>query len=269
LHRQRNDQRFEVVLADSSNDGTCELIREEYSWVNLIRLDKQTYPGPARNAAVNASQGEILAFVDADCTVPLDWIDRIIANHKSGEMVVGGAVLNGTPGSYTGTADYLTEFSAYMPHLPPSARRIIPTCNLSLSRAVFEAAGRFEDVNTGEDTLLCHRILELGYTIRFDPSIKIFHHNRVILNQYLINQLSLGFGSASVRRVVPMVGGVLLKHVLMQICIPFIKMVLIGRRTAIAGIRSFLNFLFHAPLIFVGCCFYAVGFARGARAHIR
>jgi hypothetical protein len=213
--------------------------------------------------------------VDADCTAAPDWIDRIVFNHKSGEMVVGGAVINGTPDSYTGTAEYLTEFSEYMPQLPQRTCRLIPTCNLSLRREVFETAGRFEKLNSGEDlitsedTLLCHRILELGYKIRFDPSIKIYHHNRVILNQYLANQLSLGIGAASVRRVVPMVGAIFLKHVSLQIFIPFIKMILIGRRTAIAGIRSFLNFLFHAPLIFVGCCFYAIGFARGARAHIR
>jgi hypothetical protein len=35
-----------------------------------------------------------------------------------------------------------------------------------------------------------------------------------------------------------------------------------------AGAGNFLNFLFHAPLIFTGCCFYTVGFARGARVHI-
>jgi hypothetical protein len=65
-----------------------------------------------------------------------------------------------------------------------------------------------------------------------------------------------------------MVGTILLKHISLQIFIPFIKMLLIGRRAAIAGGRSFLNFLFHAPLIFTGCCFYAVGFVRGARVHI-
>jgi GT2 family glycosyltransferase len=176
--------------------------------------------------------------------------------------------MNGTPGSYTGTAEYIAEFSEYMPQFPPRFSRMIPTCNLSVRREVFEAVGRFEEVNTAEDTLFCHRITELGYKIRFDPSIRISHHNRVILNKFLANQLNLGYGSAIVRRTVPMVGTILLKHISLQIFIPFIKMLLIGRRAAVAGAGNFLNFLFHAPLIFTGCCFYTVGFARGARVHI-
>lgn len=274
LRAQRVDYSYEVVLADSSNDGTWEIIREEYPWVKVIRLDKQTYPGPSRNVAVAASQGEILAFVDTDCTVTPDWLNCIVAKHKSGEKVVGGAVINGNNGSYIATAEYLSEFSEYMPQLQPRASRVIPTCNLSLGREVFKAAGSFEELNsgehpcTGEDTLLCYRILELGYTIRFDPSIKIFHYNRTILYQYLTNQLSLGYGSAIVRRIVPMVGSVFIKHISLQFLIPFVKMTLLGRRMAITGLKHFLNFLFHAPLIFPGCCFYAIGFIRGAKVHI-
>jgi glycosyltransferase involved in cell wall biosynthesis len=269
LKSQQTAHSYEVVVADSSDDGTGEFIREAYLWVRLVQLSRRTYPGPARNAAVDASQAEILAFVDADCEVAPDWIERIVAAHQAGGMVVGGAVVNGTPDSYTGTAEYLTEFSKYSPQQLPGDYRMLPTCNLSLRREIFDAAGRFEPVQTGkqlfksEDLLLCHRIKALGYPILFNPDMKVTHYNRVSLKHYLTSQWSLGFGSAIARRIAPMVGRVMLRHVSLQVLLPLIMLLIIGWRMAKTGLRGFITFLLHTPLIFWGLIYYAMGFSHG------
>lgn len=275
LKSQHTIHPYEVIIADSSDDGTDHLVQKEYHWVHLITLQERTFPGPARNAAVSHSQGKILAFLDADCTATPEWIDCIITAHQKGWMVVGGAVLNGTPNSYVGTAEHITEFSEYSPHQRPRTCRMIPTCNLSLNRKVFDAAGGFQHVDTGEnlfkseDLLLCHRIQELDYIIQFDPDIKIYHHNRVSLWYFLRNQFSLGFSSAVARRLVRTKGNIFLKYLPLSILIPVVKAGILIRRTALYSISDFLSLLYHLPLIFIGSCFYTIGFFRGVKVPLK
>ena len=137
--KQAKTHQFEIIVADSSTDGTDRLIESHFPEVNLIRLSKRTYPGPARNAAVLASKGEILAFLDTDCTVPKDWICHIAKAHRDGWEVVGGAVLNGTRHSYIGTAEDISEFSEYFQFQKERNCRMIPTCNFSVRRTIFKA----------------------------------------------------------------------------------------------------------------------------------
>lgn len=275
LRKQATSHSFEIVVADSSVDGTVELIEEKYPEVKLVKLSQRTYPGPARNAAVQASKGEILAFLDTDCTVPPDWVDRIVIAHNDGWRVVGGAVLNGTQHSYVGTAEHISEFSEYSYSKKAQECRMIPTCNLSIRREIFDAVGKFESVNTGttlfksEDLLLCHRVTELGYSLRFNPNIKVYHHNRVELRHFLGNQLSLGFSSVVVRRLVSTKGSILVKYVSLSTLIPVVKTAILIRRMASYSVNDFLNLLFHLPLIFVGSCFYTVGFIRGSKTPLK
>lgn len=265
---------YEVVIADSSNDNTFQIIVEKFPNAKLIKLPERTPPGPARNAAVQNSKGEVLAFLDADCTIPPDWIENIARTHEAGNQVVGGAVLNGTPYSYIGTAEHISEFSEYSCWQRARELRMIPTCNLSIRRPIFDAAGNFETVDTGhnlfksEDLLLCHRIAELGYAIRFDPKIRVHHHNRMALGLFLRNQLSLGFSSAVVRKLVTIQGSILVKHISLSFLIPVVKTGILFKRMATYNLAEFLNLLFHMPLIFLGSFFYAIGFRRGVKTAI-
>ncbi|UCF94704.1 MAG: glycosyltransferase [Desulfobacterales bacterium] len=270
LRQQKVAQPFEIVVADSSNDGTDRLIETLYPEVRLVRLSKRTYPGPARNAAVQASQGEILAFLDSDCTVPADWVAQIVKAHQAGRQIVGGAVLNGTQHSYVGTAEHISEFSEYSPLQKAGSLRMVPTCNLSIRRKIFEGAGTFESVETGrqvfksEDELLCCRIGALGYKIHFNPAIKVYHHNRVKLQQFLRNQVSLGFGLAVVSRlVVTRRSRAIMRYSSLSFLIPLLKAGILLRRMVSYGPSELLKLLFHFPLIFLGSCYYTMGFTRG------
>jgi GT2 family glycosyltransferase len=205
--------------------------------------------------------------------VPSNWIDRIVVAHCTGRTVVGGAILNGTPRSYVGTAEHLAEFSEFLPCQRSRDCRVIPTCNLSVRRDTFDAAGGFEPVSTtelfkAEDTLLCHRLRELGHTIWFDPQIQVYHHNRTILRHFLSNQMSLGFSSAIVRRLVNTTGSILLKSVFLQTIIPFIKIIILIQRSMCYGLVNLLQLLPYLPLIFLGSCYYSVGFSRGVKSPI-
>src|SRR3982750_2424346 len=64
---------FEVIVVDSSTDGTGELIASRFPDGLLVPSERRLYPGDARNVGVERASGRIFAFTDADCVVDPDW----------------------------------------------------------------------------------------------------------------------------------------------------------------------------------------------------
>ena len=78
----------EILLADSgSTDGTPELARAKGA---IVLEGERKGPGEGRNRGARAARGDLLVFVDADCIVPRDLIEAIVAAADASD-VVGGA----------------------------------------------------------------------------------------------------------------------------------------------------------------------------------
>src|SRR5688572_4976589 len=92
VRAQRTSAPFEVIVVDSSSDGTAEIIRRVAPEVSLYCLDGRRYPGDARNLGLKHSRGEIIGFTDTDCVLPPDWVDSVLEAHdRNPEMpVIGG-----------------------------------------------------------------------------------------------------------------------------------------------------------------------------------
>src|SRR5713226_5510019 len=65
---------FEVLVADSSSDGTDRIVELQYPEMRLFHFDERKLPGDARNFAAARACGDILIFLDADSFVEPDWI---------------------------------------------------------------------------------------------------------------------------------------------------------------------------------------------------
>ena len=68
---------YEIIVIDSSDDGTDNLIRSRFPFVKLVHLSEKTLPGPARNLGAHESQSEYIAFIDTDCIADYQWIENI------------------------------------------------------------------------------------------------------------------------------------------------------------------------------------------------
>src|ERR1700749_2090049 len=65
---------IEIVVADNNSpEGEAEVARAIAGRARLVGVTEKG-AGPARNGAVSASTGEILAFIDSDCVPEPDWI---------------------------------------------------------------------------------------------------------------------------------------------------------------------------------------------------
>lgn len=184
----------EVILVDSSTDGTDAHVRERYPFVRVIHLDKQTWPGPGRNIGAKAAAADLLAFTDTDCVVAPDWADAILesfARHPEQDACVG-IVRNHNPRGAVSWVSFLTEFNGYLGGARRPTRHL-PSFSTAFRRAAFEKAGGFpEDVAWLEDMILTEALLRMGAKLYVEPAIRIAHHNRDRLREFLRHQYHLG-----------------------------------------------------------------------------
>jgi len=191
---------YEVIVADSSCDGTDVIVRDEFPSVRLIRRETRTPVGAARNLGVGRAQGDIIAFFDADCVADPGWLRHLANAHGIDVAGVGGSVVNANPASLVGWASFLMEFSRLAPSSPRRLLTDIVGCNCSYKRWVFERYGLYHDGDyAGDDVLFNRRLILAGERLLFEPRALVRHQNREDLGGFLRHMRHLGEGVGIVR----------------------------------------------------------------------
>lgn len=260
---------YEVIVVDSSNDGTDRIVQEQFPWVRLLHRSQQTDPGTARNVGIARAQGEVIACLDADCIPSPDWLTRMLAAQQAGHLVVGGAVENGNPESLVAWAGYMGEFREFLPVGSPRMVTHIPTCNISYHRSIFERYGGFPTRFYPQEDLLYHwRLAHYGVGIWFDPSIRIRHVHRNAWGDYLAHQRRIGCITARVLRLTGEEGAFIARSPALALAVspllPLFKWgrtlgVFWSREPAVVRRRPLAPFL-----LLVGLYAWVTGFVAGA-----
>jgi glycosyltransferase involved in cell wall biosynthesis len=201
LEAQVDAPSFEVIVVDSSDDRTRELIKESFPSVRLIELPRRVLPGNARNLGVAASRGAILAFTDADCTADPRWVSEIAKAHRRAAPLIGGIIDNRGKDSLLAWAFYFCDLAAWMPGTPEGEIADLATGCMTLKRWAWDACGPFLENVYGSDTALSWKLRELGHRPFFDPAIKVSHLYDLDLVGFLRRGLVRGrsFGSLKAR----------------------------------------------------------------------
>jgi glycosyltransferase involved in cell wall biosynthesis len=142
-----------LVVDDGSSDGTKELLGRRGT--RSLRLDPARGLNAARNAGVEATSGELVAFVDDDVEVPRGWLGALAEGaerHLEAEAFGGPirARFEGPAPRGCGREDPpLTTLD-----LGPEDRpcEIVWGANMMVRRSAFERVGRFdEEIEGGGD----------------------------------------------------------------------------------------------------------------------
>ena len=182
----------EVILVDSSVDGTARLVAERFPWVRLFAYGERKYPGDARNLGVLQATGGLLAFIDADCVADDHWLSEILKADAAGHLAFGGSVDNGNPDSYVGWAYYFCEFTRWAPGSAAGEMNEIPTCCLAVKRSVFNKFGPFLEGRYCSDTDFNWKLTRAGHRPVFIPAIRVAHLSLEKLGQFLAHEAEHG-----------------------------------------------------------------------------
>ncbi len=263
--QQKTNFDYEVIVVESTGDDTAEIIKHRFPDVKVIELAERAFPGRARNYAIDAAQGEYLAFTDTDCKVDPNWLQQLVDCHERGYNVVGGMVRNGTPKSIVGTLDYLLEFSDFIKMDESLNNTHFGTCNVSFHRDIFNRYGQFIDQVKGSDSLYCRQVKQKGETLFYQPKAVIWHKNRTKLKKIFKNQYELGYGAAFNRHRYQLKGKLFVNYPILIPLLPFVRMAAIGMRLLRNSPVNFVKYVLLSPLVFIVLCVYTTGFIKGHR----
>jgi cellulose synthase/poly-beta-1,6-N-acetylglucosamine synthase-like glycosyltransferase len=197
----------EVIVVDgNSTDETREIVKK-YP-VKLVVEEKKGL-NLARNVGIKNSNGEIVAFTDADCIVPPNWITKIVENFKDPSVSCVGGSAEALDG------DFISQYAdnsivRLMPFFTKreEVRKVKPFlghpagCNMAFRRKVAEEVGYFdENIQFGFDEVeFTDRICRAGYKMVLDPEVLVWHKHRATLKEFLKQNFHYGKGSGLVFR---------------------------------------------------------------------
>jgi glycosyltransferase involved in cell wall biosynthesis len=172
-----------VVADDGSTDGTLSVARNAGARVVDARGQG---PSAARNQAVASSTADVVAFTDADCTVPPEWLRLLVeALQAPGVASAGGPQRNVFAGAAGGDNLAIEAFFRLASVVAEYTRhddrpRIVAhnaSCNSAYRRDAFLEVGGFaEGLWPGEDVDLDHRLAKRGHRAIYVPGAFVWHH---------------------------------------------------------------------------------------------
>lgn len=137
---------YEIIVVDNnSSDKTGEIAKE--AGADKVILEKKKGTNFARQTGVNYSSGKIIAFLDADCEAPPNWLSHIEKNlSKKGVVATSGPYDHDFTG-IKGIIDHIYTH-AIMPMLPSilylffwEKAGVIQGGNFALPRWALDAIG--------------------------------------------------------------------------------------------------------------------------------
>lgn len=177
----------EIVVVNSGGGAASAAVAP--LGVAVTQHEELLYPGAARNRGVAATRAPFVAFLAADCRAEPGWVAARLDAHHRGERAVACAVTNGSSDSTAAWASYALVFGNRMPRLPADrAARY----GASYARDLLDEVGGFrEDLRTGEDTELHHRLAADGLP-GWDPRVRTAHPHPRTVRQMAADQYARG-----------------------------------------------------------------------------
>jgi mycofactocin system glycosyltransferase len=191
-------EKLQVIVVD---DGSCDdspQVARQFRAMLVPSGGTGRGPAAARNVGASLANGEILAFIDSDCSASQEWLNELIPAFNNPAMAAVGGQVDGMC-----TESAVDRYESIMSSLSLGARErtgsggsdtfYLPSCNLLVRRSAFRSAGGFKDeMHVGEDVDLTWRLRDNGWTISYLPAGNVLHEHRSSIRSFMSRRFDYG-----------------------------------------------------------------------------
>jgi glycosyltransferase involved in cell wall biosynthesis len=210
----------ELIIAVDHNQGLLKCLKELYPKNALFAYnDLKKGLSDTRNAGIERSTGDIVAFIDDDATADKHWIEMLVSNYTNPDILgVGGSLIpawdSKRPWWFPQELDWIIGCTYEGHSKKKKALRNIIGCNMSFRKRVFECVGGFNsDIGrlnniplAGEEPELCIRLIQYFQygIIFFEPDAVVYHkvdNNRLTIKYIFKRSFCEGFSKALISKL--------------------------------------------------------------------
>jgi glycosyltransferase involved in cell wall biosynthesis len=175
-----------IVVDNGSRDNTAAVAEKLGAQVFHEPIRGRSY---ARNLGIRKSQGDLVVFLDADCTPQREWLSELLKPFEDPATgCVAGAFLN-----FIATSTPFSDYLVRKGHLAQAVyfnhpfRPFAATGNAAFRRAVLDRIGLFDEALwTGQDADLSWRMqLETSYKVAAAPLALVSHREDLSFRGFL------------------------------------------------------------------------------------
>ena len=222
INQTYDNDKFEILVIDGgSKDATQSIVKEFEKVYHNVTLAVEPKRGTAagRNRGVVTARYDYVAFIDADCEAPHDWLSTLVKDYvkiqKKSEGVVAVGGTNIPPenaGSFLraiGIAldSYMGSFCSVQGRQFREPRFVTSLSNLNVlyNKQKIKDIGYFDEslLSEAEDADINFRLFSAGNKFLFVPYSFVWHKMRPTPGMWLRNMFRYGKGRARLLKRYP------------------------------------------------------------------
>ncbi len=194
LKKVNHINKTELILVNDcspiGNDKIKTLIKNHFkNKIKVLNLNENVGPGLARNHGASSAKSEILVFIDHDCVVSEDWLEKLV-------YPILNKITKVTTSCYFSPvqSSLLVNYQNYdyMFRMPKSFGKVnfVNGCSLAIDTNLFFQIGGFPPIRISEDTIFGSQLCKSGNYPIFVPDANVKHHYKSNIYKYLHQRFS-------------------------------------------------------------------------------
>ena len=193
-------EKFECLVCDNSNsDKITQIVRnysKKYPFIKYVSANEKKGVYFARNVGVKKSKGEILCFIDDDCTISENWLQELEREFEDKNLSLVKTKLE--PGydniwdiAFNRKHNFYFEKNIYL-----GLKSIVfAGGSFAARKCIFEEIGFFEETLRGGDVIFSQKFMQGNYKFSYLKNPPIKHYGIQNFSDFAKRAFAYGFGA--------------------------------------------------------------------------